>query len=156
MAEIVPHLPDIMSTRISVAIASAISTQIGTLIPAILKELTPALESNSHAGEGRDLPLADTTHLIENSNMSAPCHDHRELLNIPKPSFKEVLLPSDHDVDASPPMHTQRKGEYLSIKVDNTLVQRNISLLQNSLIGKLTLAQGDAPYSLESLKNKLG
>lgn len=44
----------------------------------------------------------------------------------------------------------------MSIKVDDDLVQQGVNQLQNSLIGRLTLTSGEAPYSLDDLKAKLG
>lgn len=52
-------------------------------------------------------------------------------------------------------MVATRKGDYLSVKIDDSLVQEGVAKLKNSLIGKLTLASGDSPYSLENLENKL-
>lgn len=52
-------------------------------------------------------------------------------------------------------MTTQRKGEFLSVKVDDALVKYGISELTHSLIGKLSLSQGDSPYSLDALHSKL-
>lgn len=102
-------------------------------------------------GLGKDA-ISDPITAVE---MDGPNADHRDVVDVPK-SFKEALMPPTPDVDFSVPMQAQRKGEYLSIKVDENLVQNSISILQNSLIGKFTLAQGDAPYSLETLKHTLG
>lgn len=52
-------------------------------------------------------------------------------------------------------MRGQRKGEFLSVKVDDNLVRQEISLLQHSLIGRLSLATGDSPYTLEDLTSRL-
>lgn len=80
-------------------------------------------------------------------------------------SYRQILSPvvgnTDGELNHNPDddfnhnMVAQRKGEYLSIKVDEELVQRGVSTLQHSLIGRLTLAQGDSPYNLDSLKAKL-
>lgn len=41
---------------------------------------------------------------------------------ISRPSFKQALMPPQLDIDDSSEMKAQRKGEYLSIKVDEGLV----------------------------------
>lgn len=51
-------------------------------------------------------------------------------------------------------MKAQRKGDYLSIKIDDELVQREVDHLKDSLIGKITLAFGDSPYLLEELHSR--
>lgn len=88
--------------------------------------------------------------------MESPATNHHSTIrnqDVVKPqrlSFKQTLMPSN--LDDSAHMQVQHKGEFLSIKVDESLVQQNISQLQNSLIGKLTLSQGDSPYSVENFK----
>lgn len=83
-----------------------------------------------------------------------------------KGSYRQVLLPTtqectdqlagiDREADDSSSMKAQRKGDYLSVKIDDALVQREATILQNSLIGKISLAVGDSPYSLEDLYSKL-
>lgn len=52
-------------------------------------------------------------------------------------------------------MIAKRKGEFLSVKIDDALVKYGVSELAHSLIGKITLVTGDAPYSLENLHVKL-
>lgn len=47
------------------------------------------------------------------------------------------------------------KGEFLSVTIDETLVQQGVSQLQHTLIGKLSLAPRDSPYSMEDLTKKL-
>lgn len=53
-------------------------------------------------------------------------------------------------------MKAQRKGAFLSVRVDDELVRQEVSHLQNSLIGRLSLASGDTPYALDALVAKLG
>lgn len=53
-------------------------------------------------------------------------------------------------------MIAKRKGEYFSIKINDKLVKKKMTNLQDSLIGKLSLASGDSPYSLDDLKLKSG
>lgn len=48
-------------------------------------------------------------------------------------------------------MRPQRKGDFISVKVDDALVRERVSQLQATLIGKLSLSQGDTPYSLDDL-----
>lgn len=52
-------------------------------------------------------------------------------------------------------MIAQRKGDYFSIKIDDNIVQKEVNHLQNTLIGRVSMAPGDNPYSLEELKSKL-
>lgn len=80
-----------------------------------------------------------------------------------RPSFRQVMSSSLHehaplDCDATEfsNMKPQRKGEFFSIKIDDSLVRQNVSHLQTTLIGKLSLAPSDTMYSLEGLREKLG
>ncbi|KAL8542608.1 hypothetical protein ACS0TY_003478 [Phlomoides rotata] len=52
-------------------------------------------------------------------------------------------------------MVATRKGEFLSVTLDATLVKRGVEELQNSLIARLIMARGEEPYSLEDLSRKL-
>ncbi|KAL8509367.1 hypothetical protein ACS0TY_016537 [Phlomoides rotata] len=52
-------------------------------------------------------------------------------------------------------MVATRKGEFLSVTLDDLLVQRGVEKLQNSLIARLILAKGEEPYPLETLTWKL-
>lgn len=52
-------------------------------------------------------------------------------------------------------MVAQRKGEFLSMKVDATLVKYGVTKLAHSLIGKLLMAPGEFPYTLETLSSNL-
>lgn len=52
-------------------------------------------------------------------------------------------------------MFAQRKGEYISVKIDDALVNQEVNNLKHSLIGKLSLAPGDKPYSVSELVSKL-
>lgn len=72
-------------------------------------------------------------------------------------SYRNILAPPSAvaDLADSCDMTAQRKGEYLSIKVDDALVKNGISELAHSLIGKLSLAPGESPYSLDALYSKL-
>lgn len=72
-----------------------------------------------------------------------------------KPSYSHVVAPPVSDRADQLGMVAQRKGEYISIKIDDSLMQEGVSKLQNTLIGKVSLATGDKPYTLEDLKSKL-
>lgn len=72
-----------------------------------------------------------------------------------KPSYRHVVSPTEYDRDEQSPMVAQRKGDYISIKIDDSLVQRGVSQLQHTLIGRVSLAPGDKPYTLDDLKLKL-
>lgn len=71
-------------------------------------------------------------------------------------SFCQVLMPTIYSHDDTSDMLPQRKGEFLSVKIDDALVRKGVSQLQHTLIGKLSLVPGDSPYTLENLKMKLG
>lgn len=60
-------------------------------------------------------------------------------------------MPSVINLEGSSDMQPQCKGEFLSVKVDDVLVKQGIAQLQHTLIGKLSLAQGDSPYDLSAL-----
>lgn len=129
-----------LSSNMAQAITSIITKQMETLMPKILKVLRQA--SNVNSNDMRE-PNAQNT-------------DQYDAAVVTRPSFKQVLVPPQKDIDDSSEMKAQQKGEYLSIKVDEGLVQNSIAQLQDSLIGKLSLSQGDSPYSLEQLKITLG
>lgn len=71
-------------------------------------------------------------------------------------SFRQALTSTDHDLLDTPPMIAQRKGDYLTVKIGDDLVQQGVQQLQNTLIGKLSLASGEVSYSLHDLTHKLG
>lgn len=71
-----------------------------------------------------------------------------------RPSYRNILAPPNTLSDSCD-MVAKRKGEYLSVKVDDALVKYGVSELVPSLIGKLSLVQGDSPYSLDALYSKL-
>lgn len=68
-------------------------------------------------------------------------------------TYKQALSPLDADFHSD--MQASRKGEYYSVKIDDSLVQKEICHLQYSLIGRVSMAIGDSPYSLDDLKCKL-
>lgn len=72
-----------------------------------------------------------------------------------RPRKREILGGPSEDTDKTN-MCVQRKGDYLTVKIDDYLVLQEANQLQNSLIGILTLAQGDKPYSFNDLRDKLG
>lgn len=75
-----------------------------------------------------------------------------------RPSFRQVLTKAYTVVihnESSHNMIVERKGDYLSVTIDNSIVQSGVSKLQHSLIEKLSLATGDKPYSLEALLQRL-
>lgn len=156
-----PH-PANMTAQLSASIASMISKQVKALIPDILKSLHSATSISPIAGHGPDATVNTRIHSpvkqlsAENTIADLPSQALPEVAEPQKISFKHALLSVCHEHNDSTNMQTQRKGEYLSIKVDENLAQHNISELQNTLIGKLSLAQGDTLYSLESLKSTLG
>lgn len=69
------------------------------------------------------------------------------------PSYRQILLltTTKNDMNETSAMISQRKGEFL----DDALVKYVVSELAHSLIGKLSLAPGDSPYSLDTLHAKL-
>ncbi|KAL8503471.1 hypothetical protein ACS0TY_022282 [Phlomoides rotata] len=75
-----------------------------------------------------------------------------------KSSFADVLAGSQPNApreEIYKEMVATRKGEFLSVTLDTTLVKRGVEELQNSLIVRLILAKGEEPYSLEDLARKL-
>lgn len=157
MADPLSSLTGNITSQISSAVAVALSTQMQTLIPEIMQTLRTASANGSDAIMG--MPPAGITTVVTPSplNMIERAMDANQENGEPRAlSFKQVLMPDRHKNDDSSRMQAQRKDEYLSIKVDKELVKSDISQLQNSLIGRLTLAQGDKPYDLDDLKCKLG
>lgn len=52
-------------------------------------------------------------------------------------------------------MVAQRKGDYFSVTIDDELIQQEVNLLQNTLIGRISMASRDSPYTIEELRLKL-
>lgn len=68
-------------------------------------------------------------------------------------TYKQALSPPNEDFRSD--MQASRKGEFYFVKIDNSLVQKEIDILKNSLIGRISMAPGDNPYALDDLKCKL-
>lgn len=75
----------------------------------------------------------------------------------PRSTYRQILVPAANEpvTGESTDMVAKRKGEFLSVKIDDALVKNGVSELAHSLVGKLSLASGDVPYSLDSLYMKL-
>lgn len=72
-------------------------------------------------------------------------------------SYRQILslYSKENDMVETSEMVAQRKCEFLSVKIDDALVKYGVSELMHSLIGKLSLAPGDLPYTLDNLYSKL-
>lgn len=177
-------IQNIVSHELSSSLFEALNNQIKTILPSIVRDLQANIQDDVPACDAtsmkQGLPPPDlvnqtpaligrnnSMHISGDNNTSIPNPSRSpNLMNqstADKLSFRSVLVHTHEDKDAHTPLVTdssnmiaQRKGEYLSLTVDESLVRTGITQLQHSLIGKLTLATGDSPYSLEELTTKLG
>lgn len=83
------------------------------------------------------------------SSQAKPLHDPRGV------TYRQTLILDKAVNDTHPNMMAQRKEDFFSVQIDEDLVQQEIQELQNILIGRVSMAPGESPYSLEDLKMKL-
>lgn len=84
-------------------------------------------------------------------NFQSQAAPQRPLANIGDKSFANVLTPQARDRVAQP----VRKGDLLSVNIDDSLHQQGVRKLEKSLIGRMMLKQGVKPMPTDSLKASL-
>lgn len=116
--------------------------------------LPKGILNNSRSTSDINIPVdqitADPSPTADPSRLQVPReHERQSYCQILSPTLKATAQLECTDMVA------QRKGEFLSVKVDDALVKNGVSELAHSLIDKLSLAPGDFPYTLDNLSSKL-
>lgn len=176
-------IQDSLKQILSTTISEIVFSQAQSLIPELLRSLKIPVPGNvnqiaqtfplntepriSSPAENVNLCVVGKPDTIVDHVPAIPvsqtqqCHgrgSYRQVLAPEAPKRPTLMWgPTDfiRAVDDCSNMKAQRKGDDLSVKIDDDLVQREVARLQETLIGKITLASGDSPYSLEDLYSKL-
>lgn len=118
-----------LASQLSATMTAAISMQVNALVPEILQSLRsdattlPNVDSGLSSNHG--VPIIVSPPVV--SEIPVTDLDHQKTAELHTLSFKTVLMQKTLESDDFPSMQAQRKGEYLSIKVDERLVQNDIS-----------------------------
>lgn len=154
-------LRSVIEQHMKSAIAEIFSKQMETLVPDIVNfmqeptRMVPTFDDKNFqpSVDTNDQPLSGAN--VDPNLKPNPQMDDLNLVPARTISFQDAVAPPPACGDPTHAMTAQRKGDYLSIRVDDSLVQNGISRLQNSLIGRLVLSSSEKPYTLDDLKLKL-
>ncbi|KAL8513698.1 hypothetical protein ACS0TY_012984 [Phlomoides rotata] len=73
-------------------------------------------------------------------------------------SFADVVRPKAYRPHSAPTpesMKPSKHGDFYSIEIDEEIYQQGVADLQDCLIGRIMMSQGDKPYSTFELEKKL-
>ncbi|KAL8524256.1 hypothetical protein ACS0TY_014002 [Phlomoides rotata] len=143
-------------------IQDIVRSQVEALFP-----LVPDSERRCHSPKTLD-PVVEQTSFPTETGVprdyvkgSTPAACGETLLREPRTTLKSFVdaLTGTPSTESREEEHREmvatRKGEFLSVTLDDLLVKRGVDELQNSLIARLIHAKGEEPYLLETLTRKL-
>lgn len=137
MAETNQNVQDLISEKFSSAFSDAIASQFKSLLPNLLRNLPISVPPMNPSRQVHQDPAEK---VLNNTNDINPLLSMQGQQVLRK-TFTQVLTgnpPPPGDEVSN--MLATRKGEYLSVKIDDSLVQERVPQLKNTLTSKLTFA----------------